>query len=353
MLDEVDKIGADYRGDPSAALLETLDPEQNREFADHYLDFPLDLSKVFFILTGNDLGSIPHALRDRLEIIQFSGYTLEEKFNIAKKYLSKKQLEANGLTEKNVNTISDDTYRYLIDKYTREAGVRNLERTVSALYRKVAKEIVSKKSAKVDLNDTKVIKKYLGPEKFTSQLKGKKDEVGVSTGLAWTSVGGDILFIEVNIMPGKGSLILTGKLGSVMKESCQAAVSFVRSQAKKWGIKQDFHKVDIHIHVPEGATPKDGPSAGGAITTALVSALKEVPMPRDIGMTGEITLRGNILEIGGLKEKSIAAHRAGLKTIFIPKDNEKSLVEIPKEVKKAIKFIPVEHYSEIYKKIFK
>ena len=353
MLDEVDKIGADYRGDPSAALLETLDPEQNREFADHYLDFPLDLSKVFFILTGNDLGSIPHALRDRLEIIQFSGYTLEEKFNIAKKYLSKKQLEANGLKDKDVDTISDDTYRYLIDKYTREAGVRNLERTVSALYRKVAKEIVSKKSTKVNLNDQKVIKKYLGPEKFTSQLKGKKDEVGVSTGLAWTSVGGDILFIEVNIMPGKGSLILTGKLGSVMKESCQAAVSFVRSQAKDWGIKQDFHKIDIHIHVPEGATPKDGPSAGGAITTALVSALKEVPMPRDIGMTGEITLRGNILEIGGLKEKSIAAHRAGLKTIFIPKDNEKSLVEIPKEVKKAIKFIPVEHYSEIYKKIFK
>jgi ATP-dependent Lon protease len=353
MLDEVDKIGADYRGDPSAALLETLDPEQNREFADHYLDFPLDLSKVFFILTGNDLGSIPHALRDRLEIINFSGYTLEEKFNIAKKYLSKKQLGANGLDQKEVQEITDDTYRYIIDKYTREAGVRNLERTISSLYRKAAKEIVTKTSKKVNLNDQKIIQKYLGPEKFTSQLKGKKDEVGVSTGLAWTSVGGDILFIEVNVMPGKGSLILTGKLGSVMKESCQAAVSFVRSQAKKWGIKQDFHKVDIHIHVPEGATPKDGPSAGGAITTALISALKEVPMPRDVGMTGEITLRGNILEIGGLKEKSIAAHRAGLKTIFIPKDNTKSLVDVPDEVKKAIKFIPVEHYSEIYKKIFK
>jgi ATP-dependent Lon protease len=353
MLDEVDKIGADYRGDPSAALLETLDPEQNREFADHYLDFPLDLSKVFFILTGNDLGSIPHALRDRLEIIDFSGYTLEEKFNIAKKYLSKKQLKANGLVDKNIVALEDETYRYLIDKYTREAGVRNLERVVSTLYRKVAKEIVTKKSTKVDLNDHKKLQKYLGPEKFASQLKGKKDEVGVSTGLAWTSVGGDILFIEVNIMPGKGSLLLTGKLGSVMKESCQAAVSFVRSQAKKWGIKQDFHKIDIHIHVPEGATPKDGPSAGGAITTALVSALKEVPMPRDIGMTGEITLRGNILEIGGLKEKTIAAHRAGLKTIFIPHDNIKSLVDVPAEVKKAIKFIPVAHYSEIYKKIFK
>lgn len=353
MLDEVDKIGADYRGDPSAALLETLDPEQNREFADHYLDFPLDLSKVFFILTGNDLGSIPHALRDRLEIIDFSGYTLEEKFNIAKKYLSKKQLKANGLVDKNIVALEDETYRYLIDKYTRESGVRNLERVISTLYRKVAKEIVTKKSTKVNLNDHKKLQKYLGPEKFSSQLKGKKDEIGVSTGLAWTSVGGDILFIEVNIMPGKGSLLLTGKLGSVMKESCQAAVSFVRSQAKKWGIKQDFHKVDIHIHVPEGATPKDGPSAGGAITTALISALKEVPMPRDIGMTGEITLRGNILEIGGLKEKTIAAHRAGLKTIFIPHDNIKSLVDVPAEVKKAIKFIPVTHYSEIYKKIFK
>ncbi|MBU1117650.1 endopeptidase La, partial [Patescibacteria group bacterium] len=215
-----------------------------------------------------------------------------------------------------------------------------------------AKKIVSTKTKVVDVNNPKLIEKFLGPEKYTSQLKGKKDEVGVSTGLAWTSVGGDILFIEVNIMPGKGQLILTGKLGSVMKESCRAALSFVRSQAKDWGIKQDFHKIDIHIHVPEGATPKDGPSAGGAITTALVSALTTKAVPREIGMTGEITLRGNILEIGGLKEKSLAAHRAGLKTIFIPADNKKSLVDIPKEVKKDIKFIPVSHYSEIYKKIF-
>lgn len=352
MLDEVDKIGADYRGDPSAALLETLDPEQNREFSDHYLDFPLDLSKVFFILTGNDIGSIPYALRDRLEIINFSGYTQEEKFNIAKKYLVKKELSANGLKEKNIVPIKDATLRLIIDKYTREAGVRWLERVIATLFRKTARQLVSKKSKIVDLNDPKVIKKYLGPEKFSSQLKGKKDEIGVSTGLAWTSVGGEILFVEVNVMPGRGSLLLTGKLGSVMKESCQAALSFVRSQAKQWEIKQDFHKVDIHIHVPEGATPKDGPSAGGAITTALVSALKGVPMPRDIGMTGEITLRGNILEIGGLKEKTIAAHAAGLKTIFIPKDNIKSLVDVPSEVKKAIKFIPVSHYSEIYKKIF-
>jgi ATP-dependent Lon protease len=353
MLDEVDKIGADYRGDPSAALLEALDPEQNKDFTDHYLDFPLDLSKVFFILTGNDLSSIPYALRDRLEIINFSGYTQEEKYHIAQNYLVKKEINANGLKNNQIVSFEAKTLQYIIDKYTREAGVRHLERTIATLLRKVAKKIVSTKTKKVDVNDNLFIKKSLGPEKFTSQLKGKKDEIGVSTGLAWTSVGGDILFIEVNIMPGKGSLILTGKLGSVMKESCQAALSFVRSQADKWGIKQDFHKIDIHIHVPEGATPKDGPSAGGAITTALVSALKNHPMPRDIAMTGEITLRGNILEIGGLKEKTIAAHRAGIKTIFFPKDNEKSLVEVPKEVKKAIRFIPVEHYSEIYKKIFK
>jgi ATP-dependent Lon protease len=352
MLDEVDKIGADFRGDPSAALLETLDPEQNREFNDHYLDFPIDLSKVFFILTGNDISTVPRALRDRLEIINFSGYTQEEKFHIAKKYLVAKELNANGLSAKDITEIKDDTLKYLIDKYTRESGVRGLERTIAALFRKAARKIVSGKAAKIDLNDRKIIKKFLGPEIFSSQLKGKKDEIGVSTGLAWTSVGGDILFVEVNVMPGRGQLILTGKLGTVIKESCQTALSFVRSQAKKFGIKQNFHKIDIHIHLPEGATPKDGPSAGGAITTALISALSGKPVPRDIGMTGEITLRGNILEIGGLKEKSLAAHRAGLQTIFIPKDNHKSLVDVPKEVKKDIKFIPVSHYSEIYKKIF-
>lgn len=352
MLDEVDKIGSDYRGDPSSALLETLDPEQNREFTDHYIDFPVDLSKVFFILTGNDLSTIPGPLRDRLEIINFSGYTLDEKFNIAKKYLVKKELAANGLQSKDITEINDEILKYIVEKYTREAGVRGLDRVISSLFRKAAKKIITDKKTPIDLNNRIILKKFLGPEKFSATLKGKKDEIGVSTGLAWTAVGGDILFIEVNIMPGKGQLILTGKLGSVMKESCQAALSFVRSQAKNFDIKQDFHKIDIHIHVPEGATPKDGPSAGGAITTALVSALKNKAVPKDIGMTGEITLRGNILEIGGLKEKSIAAHRAGLKTIFIPKDNQKTLVEIPKEVKKDIKFIPVSHYSEIYNKIF-
>ncbi len=353
MLDEVDKLGADYRGDPSAALLEALDPEQNNSFTDHYLDFPLDLSQVFFILTGNDISTIPFALRDRLEIINFSGYTEDEKYHIAKDYLIDKQLKANGLKPKQITPLTEETLRFLIDKYTREAGVRGLDRVIASLFRKVAKKIVTKKTDKVNLNNRTLIKKMLGPEKFTSQLKGKKDEVGVATGLAWTAVGGDILFIEVNIMPGKGQLILTGKLGSVMKESAQAAISFVRSQAQKWGIKTNFHKIDIHIHVPEGATPKDGPSAGVTMTTALISALKNQPVPRDIGMTGEITLRGNVLEIGGLKEKSIAAHRAGLKTIFIPTDNKKSLVDIPKEVKKDIKYIPVSHYSEIYKRIFK
>lgn len=352
MLDEIDKIGSDYRGDPSAALLETLDPEQNKDFTDHYLDFPMDLSKVFFILTGNDISTIPGPLRDRLEIINFSGYTLDEKFHIAKKYLIKKELLANGLSAHNIEEIKDDTLKYIIESYTREAGVRSLERVIASLFRKVAKKIVVNHVDHVDLNNVTTIKKFLGPEKFSSPLKGKKDEVGVSTGLAWTSVGGDILFIEVNIMPGRGQLILTGKLGSIMKESCQAAVSYIRSQAKSFGIERDFHKLDIHIHVPEGAKPKDGPSAGGAITTALVSALKGVAIPRDIGMTGEITIRGNILEIGGLKEKTIAAHRAGLSTIFIPKDNVKSLVEVPKEVKKDIKFIPVEHYDEIYKRVF-
>ncbi|MFA4827059.1 MAG: endopeptidase La [Candidatus Shapirobacteria bacterium] len=352
MLDEVDKIGADYRGDPSSALLETLDPEQNREFQDHYLDFPIDLSKVFFILTGNDVSTIPGPLRDRLEIIYFSGYTQEEKFHIAKKYLIKKELLANGLKPTDIAEIKDITLKYIIDKYTREAGVRGLERVIASLFRKVAKKIVTSKIKQIDLNQKSTLNKFLGPEKFTSQLKSKKDEIGQSTGLAWTSVGGDILFIEVTVMPGRGRLLLTGKLGMVMKESCHAALSFVRSQADNFSIKKDFHKIDIHIHVPEGATPKDGPSAGCAITTALISALKGIAIPRDIGMTGEITLRGNVLEIGGLKEKSIAAHRAGLKTIFIPVDNKKSLVEIPAEVKKDIKFIPADHYLQIYQRIF-
>jgi len=352
MLDEVDKVGADYRGDPSAALLETLDPEQNREFTDHYLDFPLDLSQVFFILTGNILSTVPGPLRDRLEIIDFSSYTQEEKFHIAKKYLIQKQLKANGLSSNHISPLKDATIHFLIDKYTREAGVRELERVFARLFRKAAKTIIVSKKKRVNLNDKAVLARFLGPQKFSSQLKEKKDQVGVSTGLAWTSVGGEILSIEVNVMPGHGKLILTGKLGSVMKESCSAALSYVRSQADKFGIKQNFSKIDLHIHVPQGAIPKDGPSAGTAITTALVSALTDKAIPRHIGMTGEVTLRGNVLEIGGLKEKAIAAHRAGLETIFFPFENKKSLIDVPAIIKKDIKFIPVSQYSDIYKHIF-
>lgn len=352
MLDEVDKIGADYRGDPASALLEVLDPEQNKEFEDHYLDFPLDLSDVFFILTANDLSRIPGPLRDRVEIIEFNGYTPNEKINIAKKYLIDKQLKVNGLTKKDINGLEEEILKYVADKYTREAGVRNLERVIAQIMRKAAREIVSKKKKAVNIDSQHKVRSYLGPEKFSSQLKNKVDTIGTSTGLAWSTVGGSILFIEVNIMPGKGKLILTGKLGEVMKESCQAAVSYVRSRAKNFGINKDFYEIDIHIHVPEGATPKDGPSAGSAITTALISALINKKVPSEIGMTGEITIRGNVLEIGGLKEKVIAGHRAGLKKIIIPVENKKDLVDIPTEVKKEVKFSFVGHYDQIYKQIF-
>ena len=353
MLDEVDKIGADYRGDPAAALLEVLDPEQNKEFEDHYLDFPIDLSKVFFVLTANDMSGIPVSLADRVEIIQFSGYTVSEKINIAQKYLVDKQLKVNGLRKTEIDGLPNkDILRYIVEKYTREAGVRNLERTLAQVMRKIARELVSKNKKKTGALTNKKIRAYLGPEKFSSQLKGKKDMIGASTGLAWSSVGGSILFVEVNVMPGKGKLILTGTLGDVMKESCRAALSYVRSRAASFGIKKDFYKIDIHIHVPEGATPKDGPSAGAAITTALVSALTKKKISREIGMTGEITIRGDVLEIGGLKEKAIAGHRAGLKTILIPEENKKDLIKIPKEVKSEIEFIPVSHYDEVYRQVF-
>lgn len=353
MIDEVDKIGADYRGDPTAALLEVLDPEQNKDFEDHYLDFPTDLSKVFFVLTANNLSGIPGPLRDRVEIIQFSGYTVSEKIKIAQKYLVAKQLKASGLKKTEIDGLpSKDILRYMIEKYTREAGVRSLERTIAQLMRKIARELVTKNKKKMTLLSERKIRSYLGPEKFSSQFKGKKDTVGASTGLAWSSVGGSILFIEVNVMPGKGKLILTGTLGDVMKESCRAALSYVRSSADKFGIKQDFYKIDIHIHVPEGATPKDGPSAGSAITTALISALTKKKVPCELGMTGEITIRGDVLEIGGLKEKSIAGHRAGLKIILIPEENKKDLVKIPKEIKSEITFLPVSHYDQVYEKVF-
>lgn len=346
MLDEIDKVGADFRGDPSSALLEALDPEQNHAFSDHYLEVPFDLSDVMFVTTANILDTIPPALRDRLEVIHFAGYTPDEKFHIVKDFLLKKQMQSHGLNSSKIQ-IKDSAIKFIITHYTREAGVRALERQIATILRKVAKMVADGKKGKVIVTD-KNVAKFLGPAKFSSTLLEKKDETGMSTGLAWTEAGGDILFIEVALMPGKGNLILTGQLGDVMKESCQAALSYIRARAKQLGLPEKFYqKIDVHVHVPEGAVPKDGPSAGIAITTAIVSALTRIPVNRIIGMTGEITLRGRVLEIGGVKEKVIAGHRAGLKTIILPKDNKKDLEEVPKEVLKDIKFKFVSHMDEV------
>lgn len=349
MLDEIDKVGNDFRGDPSAALLEALDPEQNYAFSDHYLDVPFDLSEVFFITTCNMLDTIPPALRDRLEVIRFAGYTEDEKFHIVTDYLKEKQREAHGVPTGTV-TISDDAIHEIIRRYTREAGVRGLEREVSHLYRKVAKKIADApegQEMKFTITPSD-LHGYLGPYKFTSQVAEIKDEVGMSTGMAYTESGGDILFIEVALMPGKGSLILTGQLGDVMKESGQAALSYVRSRYKMLGLAENFFsKIDVHIHVPEGAVPKDGPSAGAAITTAIVSALTKIPVKKELAMTGEVTLRGRVLEIGGVKEKVLAAHRAGIKQVILPKNNQKDLDDIPESVQKELAFNFVEHMDEV------
>jgi ATP-dependent Lon protease len=346
MLDEIDKIGADFRGDPSAALLEALDPEQNREFSDHYLEVPYDLSEVLFICTGNMLDTIPPALRDRLEIIDFPGYTEEEKFHIAKDFLWNKQIHAHGLS--NIKIASGALYQ-IIRHYTREAGVRELERMLATILRKVARKKAENKKIENEVKPED-LKKYLGITKYFSTLAEKKNDVGMSTGLAWTQAGGDILFIEVALMPGKGQLLLTGHLGDVMKESAQAAFTYARSHYETLGLKANFAKdLDVHVHVPEGAVPKDGPSAGVAMTVALVSALTKTPTNREVGMTGEITLRGRVLEIGGVKEKVLAAHRAGLKTVILPKDNKKDLEELPTNVKKDIKFVFVSEINEALK----
>lgn len=346
MLDEIDKVGKDFRGDPSAALLEALDPEQNYSFQDHYLDVDFDLSDVFFITTCNVLDTIPPALKDRLEIIHFPGYTEDEKFQIGKRFLIKKQLEAHGLASDETE-ITNNALRQIIHRYTREAGVRNLEREIAAIFRKTARKFVEGRKRKITIGVSELLK-FLGPAKFTSYFAEKKDEVGMATGLAWTEAGGDILFIEVVLMPGKGKLLLTGHLGEVMKESCKAALSYIRGRWNLFDLKEDFYqKLDIHVHVPEGAVPKDGPSAGIAITTALVSALTKIPIKREVGMTGEVTLRGRALEIGGVKEKVIAAHRARLKTIVMPKENRKDLEDIPKYVLKDLKFVFVKHMDEV------
>ncbi len=345
MLDEIDKIGNDFRGDPSAALLEALDPEQNNEFSDHYLEIPLDLSQVMFIATANVLDTIPSALRDRLEIIRFSSYTSLEKFHIAKNYLVTKVAEKNGL-KKNQLKLGDNLLKNIIKHYTREAGVRALERELSRLARKVAKNLASGKN--IPAITTTNLAKFLGPAKFSENLAEKKHTVGTATGLAWTSVGGEILSIEVSLMPGSGKIQITGQLGEVMKESASAAYSYVRTHHEDFDLKPDFYKSqDIHIHVPEGAVPKDGPSAGVTMATALVSAITGRKVKKSVAMTGEITLRGRVIEIGGLKEKVIAAHAAGLKEIIHPDSNTKDLEKIPLEVRRDLTFHGVKTIDEV------
>ncbi|MES0446779.1 MAG: endopeptidase La, partial [Desulfobacterales bacterium] len=346
-LDEVDKMSMDFRGDPSAALLEVLDPEQNYSFNDHYLDVDYDLSDILFITTANTLPEIPLPLQDRMEIIRLPGYSEYEKYHIAKDFLVSKQIEMNGLGEKIVQ-FSKNAIFTVIRRYTRESGVRNLEREISSICRKIAREVIKNKDNDTFKITAKSIQKHLGPPRFKEHQIEEKDQVGIVTGLAWTHVGGELLCIETLILPGKGKQIMTGKLGDIMQESAQAAVSYVRSRAERLNIDKDFYKnSDIHIHIPEGAIPKDGPSAGISMCTSLVSALTKRPVYRDVAMTGEITLRGRVLTIGGIKEKILAAHRGGIKKVIIPKENEKELKDIPSMVLKQIEIVFVEHMDEV------
>ncbi len=352
MLDEIDKIGMDYRGDPSSALLEVLDPEQNNSFADHYLAVPFDLSRVMFITTGNLMDTIPSPLRDRMEIIYLSGYTTEEKLGIAKNYLIPKQLDEHGISAK-ILKITDPGLFNLISQYTREAGVRNLERQIANLCRKVAKKIAEGKD-KVFVINAQNVSRYLGVPKFLPEEEIEKDEVGVSTGLAWTESGGDIIYVETTTMKGKGHLTLTGQLGDVMKESAQAALSYVRSKAETLGINEDiFSKIDLHIHVPAGAIPKDGPSAGITMATSIASALTGRPVNKNVAMTGEVTLRGRVLPIGGLKEKTLAAKRMGINKVIIPERNKKDLEDIPKYIKKDMEFVFAETMDDVLRAALK
>jgi len=347
LLDEVDKMSMDFRGDPSAALLEVLDPEQNSTFLDHYLDVEYDLSNVMFICTANVLHSIPQALRDRMEVLQLAGYTEMEKLEIGKRFLGPKAVEGAGLTEKNI-VFKDEAFQTIIQRYTREAGVRNLEREIAAICRKVARKVVVQGADFSEIIDSAKVTEYLGVPRFRPSMAEEKNEIGIATGLAWTEVGGELLVTEATLMPGRGKLTLTGKLGDVMQESAQAAMSWVRSKAEELGIPREFNRrTDIHVHLPEGAIPKDGPSAGITLATAIVSALTRVPVRRDVAMTGEITLRGKVLPIGGLKEKLLAAHRAGVTTILLPKDNEKDLSDIPKNVLDTMDVHLVETMDEV------
>ncbi len=345
-LDEVDKMSVDFRGDPSSALLEVLDPEQNDAFNDHYLDVDYDLSRILFITTANTLDGIPYPLQDRMEVIRLSGYTEYEKYKIAKNFLMSKQVKFNGISEKNIK-FSKNAIMTIIREYTKEAGVRNLEREISSICRKIAKKIV-KKDDNISFNISKnIAKKYLGSYYYRYGQIEKSDKIGVATGLAWTPLGGDILFIETIVMQGKGEIIMTGKLGDVMKESARAAISYVRSKAESLGIKKDFHKTcDLHIHVPEGAIPKDGPSAGIAMCMSIISALSKKYLYKQVAMTGEITLRGSVLPIGGLKEKILAALRGGIKKVLIPKENKKDLKEIPKNILSKIEIVLIEYIDE-------
>jgi len=348
MLDEIDKVGADFRGDPSAALLEVLDPEQNHAFSDHYLNLPFDLSNVLFICTANLLDPIPPALADRMEVIQLSGYTNEEKLAIARRYLIPRQLNDNGISEKQLE-ISDDAVLRVIAEYTKEAGLRNLEREIASICRKVARKVAEGKKELTRVTRAN-IHSFLGAPKFLPEAEQEEHEIGVATGLAWTSTGGEILYVEASLSRGRGNLTLTGQLGDVMKESAQAAVSYARAHAKTLGIEADFYqKLDIHIHVPAGAIPKDGPSAGITMATALISALTRRAVSRDVAMTGEITLRGRVLPIGGLKEKSLAAFRAGIKTIIVPDRNEKDLDEIPKPLLRKLRWVIAKNMSDVLK----
>ena len=340
LLDEIDKMGVDYKGDPSAALLEVLDYEQNATFRDHYIEVPFDLSQVLFITTANTLDTVSQPLLDRMEVIELSGYTSNEKFHIAKEYLVKKAVKNNGLEENQIS-IADNAIKSIIEHYTREAGVRKLEQQIGKICRKAVKQLLESRKKSIKVTE-KNLADYLGKERYHFDLMNEQDEIGIARGLAWTSVGGETLSIEVNVMPGTGKVELTGKLGDVMKESAMAAISYIRANSKTLGISENFHKTkDIHIHVPEGAVPKDGPSAGITMATAVVSALTKNPVRNDIAMTGEITLRGRVLPIGGLKEKSLAAYRAGITDIIIPEENKPDIDDVPQEVRKKLNFIPV------------
>jgi ATP-dependent Lon protease len=351
MIDEIDKVGSDYRGDPQSALLEVLDPEQNKSFRDHYLDLPFDLSHVLFVCTANQLDTISPPLRDRMEIIQLAGYTEFEKLQIAKRYLLKKQREANGLRDTQVQ-INDPAIRAVINDYTREAGVRNLEREIGSVFRKVARRIAEEPRFKARIKPDNLVD-FLGKPRFYNEVKKRMASVGVATGLAWTPVGGDIMFIETTTMPGTGKLVLTGQLGDVMKESAQAAVSFLRSRSEELGLPDDyFAKHDLHIHVPAGAVPKDGPSAGISLATSIASLLTNTKVDSNLAMTGEITLTGQVLPIGGLKEKVLGAKRAGISKIVLPKRNEIDLDDVPKEVRDTMTFVPVEEISEVFSEAF-